>query len=474
MKSFYARGVCLALGLLSLTQAAHGDTFGTPSMLPIPDARPVDSQVMATAFNRRYQPNGDNQPSPSDVIVEPTLTPAHPTPAPQVVEPGSPASSPAWGCEAPPMSHDYRQAMTQSWADGCGESCGTACGTGCCNRWAITAGGLILGRANQSNHNLSRSVDNYTTELTTKDAGQQYAGGFEIGLSRLLGCDGCNAIQFTYWGLYPSDESAMRMAGNYPPGGLRPAIGSNLNWLSYDNGVNNYDMDTWMTTATGIHEVRRTFDYHNFESNYLVNSYAWGLRPIQYNCGCGPRCQVGWLAGFRYFRFDETTTFYTDYDDTVLDADNNEFRYGLETENNLYGFQMGGQFTYAINNCWNIYGGGRAGVYNNHIEHRQFVSHPNSGNYAEVSNGTYNGEAYLVEAERDALAVLGQIDLGLRYNFGCCLSLEGGYRVIGLSGVATSDGQLADNFADPRMAAAIKADDSVLLHGVYLGGTYRW
>ena len=79
-----------------------------------------------------------------------------------------------------------------------------------------------------------------------------------------------------------------------------------------------------------------------------------------------------------------------------------------------------------------------------------------------------------VPATRNALAGIGQIDLGLRYNLNCRWSFNGGYRVVGIAGLATSDGQIAETFADPRMAAVIKADQSVLLHGGFFGGTYLW
>jgi Putative beta barrel porin-7 (BBP7) len=475
MKSFYARGVMLALGLFGLAQNAQADNFGTPSLLPIPNRYEAEDTVVRTSFNRRNYQQAENIPSPSDVLIEPDTQPT-PMPMPSVVAPGAPCNSPACGGGQSPITNDYQHAMTQSWGDGACSTgdCGTNYSSGSCNRWFASGGGLIMGRANQSNHNFTQNVNDYTTIMTSKDAAQDYAGGFEVSLGRLLGCNGCNAFQFTYWGIYPSDESSSRMASGYPANGIGPVLGSNLNLLGYDNGVNNYTMQQWMTTANGEHELRRSFDFHSVEANFLGNSAAWGLKPNSSNCGCAPRMQYGWLAGFRYLRFAESTTFYTDYDDMVIDNDINEFRYGLTTKNDLYGFQFGGQGNYALNNCWNIYGAGRAGVFNNHIQHRQFISHPNSGNYAQITTGAYAGQDYVIESERDALAVMGQFDLGLRYNWNCRVSLEGGYRVIGIAGVATSDGQISDNFADPRMAAAIKADDALLLHGAYLGGTFRF
>jgi hypothetical protein len=472
-----------ALGLAGIAQfSAAEEPFGSASLLPIPSRYETQQTVTQAGYNRRnYQ---EDIPSPSDLA--PTIAPeVNPIPSPQsprAVHSHTPTPAPT------PMSGQYQEALRgDPWAAGsCSDgSCGTAstnyadsCGAASCgptigSRWFVSGGGLIMNRANQSRHSLTQDLNTYTTIMGTENATQQLAGGFEVNMGRLIGCNGCNAVQLTYWGLFPSGESAMVDAPNYPANGIGPTLGTNLNLLEYDNGVNNYDMRTWMTTTTGTHEVRRSSDFNNVEANFLGNSYAWGLAPYSGGpCGCGPRMQYGWLAGFRYFQFNDHTTFYIDYDDTMIDFDDNEFRYRLNTRNSLYGFQMGGQANLALNNCWSLYGSGRAGVFNNHINHSQLIE--GSNGYAMISAGNYAGQAYHVNSSRNALAGIGQLDAGVRYNVSCRLSLNAGYRVVGVAGVATSDGQFTDNFADPRQAAYIRADNSVILHGGYFGGTFMW
>jgi Putative beta barrel porin-7 (BBP7) len=481
MKSFYARGILFALGLASFNPfSVNAESFGSASLLPVPSEHQLaePQSVLRTNYNRRnYQ---EDLPSHSDV---------RPNTATPVVEPldSAPMSNghaPSYqsgaangsGC----LSPDYQQAMQQSWgesqggtcSDGsCGESYGTDIG-GSCKRWFVQANGLYMGRANQTRYSVTQDINTYNTIMTTEDAGQDFAGGFETRLGRLLGCNGCNAFEIGYWGIFPSDQSASRQAGGYPTLGIGPLLGNNLNLLSYDDGTYNYDVRTWMTTTTGMHELRRSYDFNSFEANFLGNSYAWGLQNYQVGCGCGPRWQFGWLAGFRYFNYGESTTFYSDYDDNMIDNDPNELRYNLRTKNDLVGFQLGGQGNWQVNNCWSIFGSGRAGVFNNHITHTQRLYGSNGD--AIINAGAYTGQPYWVDSSRDSLAAIGQFDLGVRYNWSCRLSVQAGYRVVGIAGVATSDGQIADNFADPRMAGVIRASDSVILHGGFFGGTFTF
>ena len=484
MKSSKARSALLAWGLAGLSQWAAftssttaAESYSSPSLLPIPSRLEAsEPTAIRTAYNRRgFQ---EDIPSPSDVrpVISPDLN--SPTPAPKQAYSAPPLNGAA--CQPTTISPDYQNAMKDSWGDGCNGaaptcddgSCGMNYGGGISNRWAVYGGGLIMSRANQSNHALSQDLNNYNTIMTTNDAAQQTAGGFDVGLARLLGCNGCNAFQLGYWGIFPQDQSAQRNAGGYPALGIGPMFGPGLNFLDYDDGTTVRTAQAWMTTTTGAHQLRRSFNYNSAEANFLGNSSAWGLTPYNANYGCGPRLQYGWLAGFRYFQYGDTTTFYSDYDDTTIDGDANELKYGLRTNNKLAGFQMGGQANWQLNNCWSIFGGGRAGVFNNHITHTQYITGSNGD--AVINAGAYTGQAYRINSSRNALAGIGQIDLGLRYNVNCRFSLNGGYRVVGIAGLAGSDGQIADTFADPRMAAVIKADQAVLLHGAFFGGTYMW
>jgi hypothetical protein len=57
----------------------------------------------------------------------------------------------------------------------------------------------------------------------------------------------------------------------------------------------------------------------------------------------------------------------------------------------------------------------------------------------------------------------------LARQFGCAWSIGGGYRLLGFSGVAAAVDSLPDNYVSLASAGQVRADDSYLLHGGYLG-----
>jgi hypothetical protein len=151
-------------------------------------------------------------------------------------------------------------------------------------------------------------------------------------------------------------------------------------------------------------------------------------------------------------------------------GDLDELSYRIDTDNSLWGFQFGGQGAWYINNCFSIYGSGRFGVFNNHVTSTQYLS--GAGGDAFINAGLYNGDTFRYTNSRNALAGVGQFDLGSRYQLGCHWSLYGGYRVVAISGVATAPSQIPANFGNP--VNSICAGDSVILHGAFLGAQYSW
>jgi hypothetical protein len=461
MKSFYARSMWAVLGLIGLTQPLiAAEPFGSASLVPLPS-----TQVQHTGYSG-YQ---EQIYSPSD------QAPAPPLPAPDF----QPFGPPPVG----KMSNDYESAMKQSWHGGAGIACAeAACAPGCpCPHIFGYAGGLVMGRSNQCEKALSQVIGTYDTWLNTADARQQWAGGFEGRLGFVMpNC--CNAFEATYWGIYPSRQEAAIFGSDFSSG-IRPIMGANLDQLHYNDGFGTtYDVQQWMTNTSGIHYLERTYEFHNVEANFLGNTYAWGVVPFGAACadcaGCGPgvcgprRLQFGWLGGFRYFQFNEGMNFYTDYSDPVLDGDPNELCYNVTTRNTLLGFQMGGQAAWYATNNLSFFGGGRFGVYNNHIEARQSIY--GTGGDAYIANGTHAGEAYRFNTSTNVLAGLGQIDFGMRYQWGCHWSFVGGYRIVGITGVATAPSQIPGNFADSFYIQRVCAGDSVILHGAFAGGQFAW
>ena len=78
---------------------------------------------------------------------------------------------------------------------------------------------MIIGLANECDVALTQQVGTYDTVLSTGRIDQDVSGGVEGRLGWIMpNC--CNAIDVTYWGIYPDNQSASILASNYA-GGIR-------------------------------------------------------------------------------------------------------------------------------------------------------------------------------------------------------------------------------------------------------------
>jgi hypothetical protein len=195
-------------------------------------------------------------------------------------------------------------------------------------------------------------------------------------------------------------------------------------------------------------------------------------------CGCcdgrgGSPWGFGWLAGFRYINFSEDFLFSGDTTDFDINGDPTELNYAVDTENNLWGFQLGGGISRCVTNSFTAYGIAKLGLYTNHIEQSQRIFGP-AGN-ATINNGQFAGEDFVIDASDDDLSLAGQLDLGGRWAVNDSWSVNFGYRVLGLTGVAISEDNVAQgNFQNVLGIADTQTTGSVLIHGGYVGATYCW
>ncbi len=83
---------------------------------------------------------------------------------------------------------------------------------------------------------------------------------------------------------------------------------------------------------------------------------------------------------------------------------------------------------------------------------------------------------FTVQSEEDDVAFLGELRVGFGYEVGCHVRFTGGYRAVAASGVATALGQLDHGRTLGRLAsvADIDTDDSLVLHGAYVGTEFAW
>ncbi len=141
--------------------------------------------------------------------------------------------------------------------------------------------------------------------------------------------------------------------------------------------------------------------------------------------------------------------------------------------NELYGFQLGGIATYCTGKRLSLLAGTKAGIFANNISYDSYAGL--DGMPATVmSANSFNGQDYSFMTSDTDLAFIGEGNLGL----GICIckgwTANIGYRIIGIGGIATAPGQIPRDFGMLNDARHINRNDSILLHGVTLGGSYNW
>jgi len=177
------------------------------------------------------------------------------------------------------------------------------------------------------------------------------------------------------------------------------------------------------------------------------------------------------LAGVRFFKFDENFFFRTstagDYVNNV-----NDIYYDTDIENNLVGFQVGGNVEYCIFPKWKVVGGTKFGIYGNSISQRQQIY--GLAGYAYANTGAYANQNYDISSSKTDVAFLGQLDLGLEYCINCCWSVGFGYRVISVTGVALAPEQIPYDYSDYADATYIDSNGGLILHGAYARLQYNF
>lgn len=449
MRSFHARGVASALVLASLATTALAQDAGMPSLLPLPPAYPAYPVTQTAATDMLW---GHQETSPA------------PTPAEDLPNPSNKG-------EQSVIGHDYQNAMYGGY-DGCeGGACGPA---GCCNNFYVYGNVLFMTREKRGG--FVTSIDSVTFEprlfFCSPNFGDLWYGGFEVGGGWCLNgcqdpCGGCNsccgttALEVVYWGLFPDRHE------NGPTDPLLSMI--DFADLNYNAANLNAIFD-----GAEMHRIQFGYDINSVEVQLVGNSMTGGPFGCGRTAGCGgPRFGFGWMAGFRYIDYSENFLFSTDFDDQTFDGDDDEAHYQVDLDNDLVGFQIGTGISYCVTQNIQAYALGRVGIYNNHV--RQFQQIYGEAGPVTINNGPNTGEIFSVTSQKDELAVCGQFDFGARWNLNRSWSLDLGYRVVGLSGVAIAEDNVQqENFQNLEGIADIQTQGSVLLHGGYAGATYSW
>lgn len=445
-----------------------------------------------------------------------------PAPAAPIVGSGYGASSDCQSCQnGVDHTHSspspYAQAMSSPWDGGesCSDgSCGTAAGFGGGLGAGLGRPALFpwFGGANIIFFSLEEGVgrpiaSNLDQPFRTNDLDPGDSVGFDVSLGRYFGCGQHGlGLRFFQWNpgieSYTSTGSDIRAAQPQYRDALLDLGGGDENVYGHIDGE---------TTATstgdpandGAYQVRMTRDLNFY--GLELNLFSFGLMGAQRAAyaGCGPghgagaglglgqgrgfggaagplarsnsgRVRITTSHGLRYLRItDETNVAYGV--DTTSDGINRDGRVtifdDLDTENELLGYQFGGFLTYCLGSRLDLNIGGKFGIYGNHATMRHRLG--TETQVAHITDGT-NDFDIDTRSSDTVLSTLGEFDLGLGYRVTRGWTVRGGYRLLGVTGVANAvDSRLVayNNVAD---LGQVQADDSYLLHGAYVGAQFNW
>jgi hypothetical protein len=334
--------------------------------------------------------------------------------------------------ESPPMNSGTTMDEAQGF-DSCNPGC---CDAGCsqrcyCPRWTASADFIILDRLGTKSQTLVRRVirDEQTSGITdvlnSDDFHQGFYGGPRVGLIRHGDC--CYDIELLYFQIdgWKSSRSVAPELDSLPDGATHP---SEEGLLFSVPGYNIYTYDS----------IR--FDYTSKLYNAEIN--------VRWN----PCCRVTMLAGFRWVELRENL------EGSFMPYLFESF-WNTNTNNNLYGFQIGADAKVVDRGCFSIDGLVKAGIFGNHAEQSSFL----------------RGEEYtgFGSASTNHTAFLGELGLQCKYQVSCHLTLRAGYEAIWLQGVALAPGQIpVTNVYENEVG--INTSGGVFYHGATAGFEYSF
>jgi hypothetical protein len=461
MKSFYLTSLALALGLAAFTGVARAQSggYGSPSLLPMPQANYRYPTTQASAVAPQAAPQTAPQGGWNTYYTgTPPMTPqaagAAPSPSDHVeLLPQTHGHYGDYGhggapCADGSCNNDYMNAMQAPWsgcnAVGCGPHGGVFAG----------AAGLIMGRGTGNAYFFSFFDANEAAQLLDTRDTIEWGGGAEAWVGKWFGC-GQFGVEGVYWGLYPGTGESNLLAGQFP-GNLNAIL--NFDQLNY----NGFTADQ-STNAAVRHRLRTDYQAHSAEINFLGSTGPYGPYGTS---------RFTWLAGFRYFRFDDNLEFASDPIDTNFTGAAPEIYYNIDVDNNLYGFQLGGRGEIFVSQRMSLDLGTKFGVFGNHINHHSRIG--GSAGDAVINNGPFNGQPFNVTSTADSISFLGELKAGASYWLTNNWRITGGYRAVGITGLALAADQIPLDLRGINDVDAVDTDGSLILHGAYAGAEFTW
>jgi hypothetical protein len=402
--------------------------------------------------------------------------------------------------------------------------------------WIFGASGLLFNRIDDYNRRLASSGE--TRYLSTGDAAMRASGGFQSSFGRYFGCGkyalvatywgvfseaqtamvtpgtGVNIrTDLPFTPIAPGTAPVPPWYGAYMPGPR-----TLYDW--YDSGSTNGSNNPAFHTQ----RVVRDNDFQNVEVNLFSFALGGGARqPYADGCGtghhghggglglkhrlgghsgsdcndpCGSTCaaasgptgpcapwygaqcsklRLNTFGGIRWFRFGDDFEYAASQSDNVFGNTADDIYYTSNVTNDLVGIQLGSMGTWCTGTRFNLFGGTSFGIYNNHIQTATRAGTATTDAMIRPLGSPATADvAYNFTNSKDDVAFMGEgtMGVGARICRGWTMNL--GYRVLGVSGVATAVGQIPGNFTHVDQIRGIHNDRSLILHGAVLGAMYNF
>ena len=195
-------------------------------------------------------------------------------------------------------------------------------------------------------------------------------------------------------------------------------------------------------------------------------SYVSQLNSLELNCRHRTNEWVTLIAGFRWIEMDETYGWI----DQGRKSDFGEFH----TENDLYGFQVGGETDIWRHGRFELEGYTKVGIYANES---------NTTYDAQVSQSLYGTPQLASAAKGNRTSFVGEAALTGAFNITENFSLRMGYQVTFLNGIAAATDQLTalnidDHFTEyeeeiSKASGVVNNAGSAIYHGPFIRLTFQ-
>ena len=192
--------------------------------------------------------------------------------------------------------------------------------------------------------------------------------------------------------------------------------------------------------------------------DYQTYEYKSDLTSVELNMRADLTDRFNLLWGFRYLNLDEN------FRSTLYESTNAVFgSYGIQTKNNLFGFQIGSQRTFWLTNSWTLSLNGKVGVFGNAAE--------------QTTSGTFldGGTGPAQRSASDARAsVVSQLGLQTAVQLSRHIAIRGGYQVFYANNVALAASQITTSNWAAGGAGGISTNDELFAHGGNIGFELTW